>query len=144
MDDSVNNYLVQLERKSRVVSRRRDKFSKSSRIYRHNHLADHSGIYRTYGNREEEPLHDVPVLRAPKVWRKQRSTPLRLFEGHASLGSALVLIASGTTNHDHYEHVNGLDRERLRVAQSLRDRGRDVDTRYLARAGYRELAQLMS
>ncbi len=96
---------------------------------------------------EQLPLQGPGALEVrnhPKFYRSQRPfgnhhrrTEIRT---HHGLVAALYTIHSGDMHQDQYHTVSGLDRERLRTAQSLRDRGKEFDPSMIARLGYRELA----
>ena len=51
------------------------------------------------------------------------------------------MIASGERNHDQYANVNGLDRERLRLAQSWRDKGFEYAVSDIFKLGYWEIQE---
>lgn len=115
--------------RSRVRIRRKQKFSRT--ILSPNlktHWANHAGTYRD------------SEFKYPKYWHGQK--PVRTFislRNHSDLVGALRDIKGGFHNQDHYHNVCGLYRERLRVAQSLRDRHQDYNVLFLARAGFNEI-----
>jgi hypothetical protein len=118
--------------KLRVASRRNTKFSKPKVIYR-THWSNHAGTYK-----DDE-------LKYPKFWRGQK--PTRVFvsiKSHSELIEAVRTIQVGERNQDHYHNVCGLYRERLRVAQSLRDKGLDYSALVIVRAGFDELNFLLA
>ena len=68
--------------------------------------------------------------------------PHTLVNSHQTLVDAIESIASGRMNQDYFSTTSGLDRERLRTAQSLRDRGIEYNIPYVVRAGHPELSNL--
>jgi hypothetical protein len=118
--------------KSRVANRRKKKFSKPRVSYR-THWSNHAGTYK-----DDE-------MRYPKFWRGQKT--IRTFisiRSHVELIEAVKTIQAGERNQDHYHNICGLYRERLRVAQSLRDRSVDYFATVIAGAGFDELNLLLA
>lgn len=77
------------------------------------HWANRTGEYK-----------DKEQMRVPKFWSGQK--PVRInnpISTHQDLTAALSAIASGERGYSHYPRVIGIDRERLRLAESWRDRG---------------------
>lgn len=110
-------YLENLAGKARVSLRRKQKFTPVARVF--------------YSGNEDR-------------WNWSRSKPgivSGAIRTYKDLVLALQAIAAGDSNHDCYHGVSGLDRERLRTAQSLRDRGVAFEISEVARAGYTELEE---
>ncbi len=122
-----------IKRKERNYRKKR-KFNRLSRDGKNKHWANHTGIFR-----------DEEFRKGPKYWHGQK--PIRNFnpiKNHKDLMCALNLISTGGKNHDHYRNISGLYRERLRTAQSLRDRNANVNINYIAKAGYFELNRMVA
>lgn len=81
------------------------------------HWANRTGEYK-----------DEEQMRAPKFWKgKKPVIDKNIFDTHLDLRDALSAIASGEKQYNHYHsqhfRLTGIDRERLRLAQSWHDRG---------------------
>jgi len=131
---STDLYLEKVAEKGRVVRRRISKFGGNGNGDQHRtrHWANHTGRYR-----------DPELERGPKFYHSQR--PVRdhtSIRNYGDLLEAVKSIFSGESSHDHYTGLSSLDRERLRTAQSLRDRGIYFKSSYIARLGYTQLRQL--
>jgi len=119
------------EEKSRVLLRRRAKFSKPKEISWSSHWSNHAGTYKDKD------------CRLPKYWHHRKQPRIFIsIRNHHGLTEAIEAIQAGLRNQDQYHHVCGLYRERLRATQSLRDRGITYAISFLARAGFEELTEL--
>lgn len=125
-------YLEHLEQEARVSERRKSKFCTESEIQRRRHWANRAGTY-AYGR----------YYFGPKFWRGRKPVRVhRSIRSYQDLSEAISSIAEGVRDQHEFVNVDGLNRERLRMAQSLRDRGRTYDPKVIARADYRQLEAL--
>jgi hypothetical protein len=120
---------VQLAEKARVNQRRKAKFNPNCYTGVKRHWANHAGTYK-----------DEELMKGPKYWHGQK--PVRVvnpIKSYQDLATAIGLIASGDRNYSNYKGTCGIDEERLRLAQSWRDRGKDYDVSDVVRLGMREI-----
>lgn len=130
--------------KATVSKRRKQKFRPSTNGHLISHWANRSGSYKFLEIFDEETSQPDGVYEGPRYWKGKK--PIRHYvsiKNHSDLINALQCITSGESNQDHYKNVLGLNRERLHVAQALRDRSMHIDVQYIARAGYPDLGKLL-
>lgn len=110
-------YIDNLVDKARVSARKKKKLNGHENDSYGDHWANHAGTYR-----------DEDLKKGPKFYRGRKpprgETSIRSYE---DMRTAILDIQVGEKNHDEFRNVNGLNRERLRFAQSLKDRGIDYD-----------------
>jgi len=110
-------YLNHIIEKARASQRRKTKFNSNGHNSRRTHWVNRTGTYR-----------DEELRKGPKYWHGQKpirtNNPIRTYR---DLSAAIGLISSGDKNLSDYRGVSGINRERLRLAQSWRDKGRDYD-----------------
>ncbi|MBW2992780.1 hypothetical protein KY345_06200 [Candidatus Woesearchaeota archaeon] len=97
-------------------------------IIRKRHWHNNAGTYRD--ENRKAPKYFMP---------SQQPRVLNHIRNHKDLIEALKIIAAGQADHDCYRNVSGLDRERLRHAQSQRDKGERINPYEIARMGYVQL-----
>lgn len=123
------SYLYHMIEKVRVSQRRRTKFNSNRYNGVRTHWANHAGTYR-----------DEELRRGPKYWHGQKSTrwdnPIKTYQ---DLSTAIGLISSGDKSLRDYRGVSGINNERLRVAQSWRDKGVDYDVSSIVRLSMAEM-----
>lgn len=122
--------LERLLTKAKASERRKQKFGEYTNGdgVRRRHWSNHAGTYKD------------PLRKAPKYYHS--SLPPRVhrhIKSYQDLVKALKQIAAGKSNHDHYNIMSGLNRERLRYAQSQRDKGNEVRASAVARMGYEQI-----
>jgi len=93
------------------------------------HWANHAGIYR-----------DEELRKGPKYWKGHKPflvhNPIKSYQDFATvIGS----IASGNKNYSDYAGVTGIDRDRLRLAQSWRDKGINYDVSRIVQLSSQEI-----
>ena len=123
-------YLENLVQKAKVSRKRKKKFTPNLKRHSATHWANHAGLYR-----------DEELRKGPKFYHSRKIPRTHIpIKTHGDLVRAIRAIHEGESNHDHYGNVSGLMRERLRLAQSLRDRGLAYDASKIARMNYQEIA----
>jgi len=116
---------------SRVRERRKRKFRPRTNNYRRTHWANHAGTFR-----------DKERRIGPKWYHTQGYVRVhKPINSYRDLANAIKMIASGERNHDSYVNVSGLNRERLRLAQSWRDRGIEYNVSDICKLGYWEIQE---
>jgi len=110
-------YLNHLIEKARASQRRKTKFNSDGHNGVRTHWANHAGTYR-----------DEELRKGPKYWHGQKpvrgDNPIKTYQ---DLSTAIGLIASGDKSYSDYRGVSGINNDRLRLAQSWKDKGRDYD-----------------
>lgn len=102
-----------LVRKAEVSKRRKKNLNGHGNDTYGQHGSNMAGTYRN-----EE------LRKGPKFYRDRKPTRAETsIRSYEDIKNAILDIQNGDRNHDHFRNVNGLNRERLRYAQSLRDRG---------------------
>ena len=122
-------YLDHLIEKARASQRRKRKFNSNGHNGVRTHWANHAGTYR-----------DEELKRGPKYWHGQK--PVRgdnLVKTYQDLSTAIRLIASGNKNYSDYRGVSGINNDRLRIAQSWRDKGKDYDVSDIVKLSIAEM-----
>jgi hypothetical protein len=102
---------------ARVSQRRKTKFNSNGYDGVRTHWANHAGTYK-----------DEELMKGPKYWNGQK--PVRVvnpIKSYQDLATAIGLIVSGDKNYSDYHGVTGINRERLRLAQSWKDKGVGYD-----------------
>ncbi|MBW2977746.1 hypothetical protein KY331_02790 [Candidatus Woesearchaeota archaeon] len=128
MDSLPMLYLAQA---SRVRERRKQKFRPRNDNYRRKHWANHAGTFRDEERRKGPKwYHTRGIVRVHK--------PINSYK---DLANAIKMIADGERNHDQYMNVSGLNRERLRLAQSWRDKGIEYAVSDIFKLGYWEIQE---
>lgn len=86
--------------------------------------------------------------RTPGFGSKQRTmnfSPANpTFNNYQGFKEALENIYSGKTNSDHYENITGIQRDRLRVTQSIRDRNLRRPLRHIKKMNQAEIEKICS
>ena len=125
-------YLENLLTKADVSKRRKKNLSPKQNDFRKSHWANHAGTYK-----------DPEFHRFPKFYKANKSVlnhqPIK---SRSDLLNALELISNGQKNHDNYKNVSSLNRDRLRLATSLRDRGIKYDPKEISNMHYQEIERL--
>lgn len=111
------------------TQRRKNKFNSKVKRYKKKHWPNRTGEFR-----------DPDYRRGPKHYRtKPQSIPNISINGWSELRAALLDIRSGERNHDHYRGISGLNRERLRLAQSLRDKKVNYKISYIIQLNFEQI-----
>jgi|SRR3989344_141722 len=131
--ESVSLYLVHLMEKTRASRNRKLRLTKHKYDGPKTHWPNHAGTYR-----DEE-------LKFPKYWNSRMPViPHNPIKSYQDLSTAIGLILAGDRNYSDYSGVTGIDRERLRLAQSCRDRRIDYDVSDIIKMCYKQIKQVMS
>ena len=115
--------------KARTSRRRKAGFNHKAYNGKRTHWANHTGTYR-----------DEELRKGSKYWNGSKPVlvhnPIKSYQ---DLATAIGLIASGNKNYKDYAEVTGIDRDRLRLAQSWRDREIDYDVSDIVRLSSQEI-----
>lgn len=116
-DEFSGLYLDHLVEKARASQRRKTKFNSNGHNGKRTHWVNHAGTYR-----------DGELRKGPKYWNGQK--PVRVdnpIKSYQDLATAIGLIASGDKSYSDYMGVSGINGNRLRLAQSWKDKGLNYD-----------------
>ncbi|MDP3734015.1 MAG: hypothetical protein Q8R37_02200 [Nanoarchaeota archaeon] len=108
-------YLDHLVQKAEVSQRRESTVTHQHYDGKRRHCIDRTGRY-----------HNEEFQRGPKYWKPQK--PQRIpnsIRSYAELTDAINSIAAGDTNRTDYKGVTGINYERLKLAQSWKDKGKE-------------------
>ena len=111
-----NPYLSHFVEKVKV-SKRRVKVKSNGHNSKRTHWINRTGTFK-----------DEELRKGPKYWYGQKSVksnnPIRSYQ---NLATAIKLIASGDKRYDDYKGVSGISKDRLRLAQSWKDKEMNYD-----------------
>lgn len=113
-DEFLDFYLDHLVEKARARKSRKTEFNSKGYNGKRTHWANHAGTFK-----------DKELRKGPNYWHGQK--PVRVYnpiKSYKDLATAIGLIASGDKGYSDYPGVSGTIRERLRIAQSWRDKRR--------------------
>ena len=131
--ESVSLYLMHLMEKTRASRNRKLRLTKHKYDGPKTHWPNHAGSYK-----DDE-------MKIPKYWnRKAPVAPHNPIKSYQDLSTAIGLILSGDRNYSDYSGVAGINRERLRLAQSSRDRAIGYDASDIVKMCYKQIRQVMS
>jgi len=100
--------------------------------------------YRTHWHNLTGCFVDDEGREYPKFWKSQKPPRhYRDIKSYQDLRIAIKLIAEGKRNCDTYVGVSGLNRGRLRLAQSLRDREVSFNVSDIMGYDYRSIKRLL-
>jgi len=123
-------YLDHLVDKARVSARRESKFN-------HNR---YDGKRYTFPKRTGE-YKDKELMKGPKYWRGRK--PILLYnpiKSYQDLAAAVGLIISGKKGyHNYMGKVTGLNRARLKLAQTWKSQGESFTISDIVKLGYDEI-----
>jgi len=113
-----------------ITSRRRKiRFNHTRYNGKRTHWVNHTGTYR-----------DEELKKGPKYWNGHKPVlVLNPIKSYQDLATAIGLIASGDKNCGDYVGATGIDRDRLRLAQSWRDKGINYDVSDIVRLNSQEI-----
>jgi len=118
-----------LVEKARASQRRKARFNHTEYNGKRAHWVNHTGTYQ-----------DEELRKGPKYWNGHKPVlvhnPIKSYQ---DLATAIGLIASGDKNYTNYVGVTGINRDRLRLAQSWRDSGIDYDVSDIVRLSSQEI-----
>ena len=121
--------------KSKVSTRRKTKFGRNGNGYMpRTRWVNLTGVFR-----------DEELRRDPKYWLTPSKRPIATsrLQSHNEVATAIKMIQCGERDWDEYRGVTGINRERIRLAQVLRDRKVDYDVSYIIGLGYQEIQKQM-
>ena len=122
-------YIEHLTQKVLTNKRRKADFSHEGYRGKRTHWSNHAGTFRFEDERK-----------GPKFWHGQRPVLAPTHIGsYRDLAAAIQAIASGDKNYCQYDGTAGINRERLRVAQSWRDRGISYDVSDVVRLSLEQM-----
>lgn len=112
MEEVNEFYLLHIAEKAMVSKRKKADFHRVPYSGKRHHWANRTGRY-----------HDEETRKGPKYWHGQK--PVRVYvpiRNHRDMVEAINLISSGERCLADYRGVAGLNRDRLRLVQSQRDK----------------------
>lgn len=114
---SNGSYIEHLTEKAMTSARRKSKVTPTNQIRKRTHWVNRTGIYK-----------DKELQKCPKYWKSQKPVlTYKPIQTPQDLSIAIGLIATGERDFSEYRGVTGINKERLRLAQSMRDRRWDYD-----------------
>ncbi|MBI2542110.1 hypothetical protein HYV80_05360 [Candidatus Woesearchaeota archaeon] len=118
-----------LVEKARASQRRKWRFNHNGHNGKRAHWVNHTGTYQ-----------DEESRKGPKYWNGHKPVlvhnPIKSYQ---DLATAIGLIASGDKNYTDYAGVTGINRDRLRLAQSWRDSNRNYDVSGIVKLSSQEI-----
>lgn len=123
--------LDHLVHKAEVSRRRKSKFTNQRYDGKRTHWVNSTGRY-----------HNEEDHKGPKYWihRKPPKIPHSI-QSYAELTDAIHSIAAGDKNRTDYKGVAGINYERLKLAQSWKDKGKEYEAKDIIRLNIQEIKE---